>query len=200
MVGLILGVVAIFQKRASKGLAISGTVVSFVAMVLSFILAIVYTAGFVAAVDESVPKPAATQVGEPSDSSATNAPANINAKFGETVTYVDGLEVAVSAPTPFTPGEFAAGADQANNVVFTVTVTNGTKEDFEPFLIATASAAGVEGSQVFDPDNDLSFSPTTTIPAGQSISYQVGFSVADSNQIVFELRPGFMYVSTIYQY
>lgn len=53
-VGLVLGVIALCLKNKSKGVAIAGTAVSLVAMVLSIILAITYTAGFAGAVSEGI--------------------------------------------------------------------------------------------------------------------------------------------------
>ena len=49
-VGIVLGVIALVLKGRKKGAAIAGTVLSVLALILSIILAIVYTAGFASAV------------------------------------------------------------------------------------------------------------------------------------------------------
>jgi len=52
-VSLVLGVVALLLKGRAKAVAIAGTAVSVVALLLSIILAIVYTAGFIGAVADA---------------------------------------------------------------------------------------------------------------------------------------------------
>ena len=41
--------------------------------------------------------------------------------FGATNVWEDGVELSVAEPQPYTPSEFAAGADQASNIVFLIT-------------------------------------------------------------------------------
>lgn len=69
LVGLVLGVIALFRKGRPKGKAIAGTILSAIAMVLSIILANTYTAGFVNAVDEALPH---SQTKSDSDGSAAD--------------------------------------------------------------------------------------------------------------------------------
>ena len=52
--GLIFGIIGLFLKGRRRGAAITGIIISFVALVLSIILAIVYTAGFATAVNKTV--------------------------------------------------------------------------------------------------------------------------------------------------
>ena len=67
LVGAVLGLVALIQKRA-KGTALAGLIISVVAIILSVIMAVAYTASFAASVAESVEtKPA---VSEPAESAA----------------------------------------------------------------------------------------------------------------------------------
>ncbi len=55
VVGIILGIIAITRKNKPKKAGVAGLIVSVIAMILSIVLAIAYTAGFVAAVDEALP-------------------------------------------------------------------------------------------------------------------------------------------------
>ena len=131
---------------------------------------------------------------------ATAAPAeetlNKTPKFGETVTF-EGLSLGVSAPEVFAPGEYAYGADQASNVKFTITLTNTGDEGYDPALTyVTASSGQQEATQIFD--DSLAGAPSTTILPGQSVSYQVGFSVADPAQIVMDVTGGFDYDEVTY--
>ncbi len=53
-VGLVLGVIGLFMKNKGKGTAIAGTVVSGLALIISIVMGLVYTAAFVSAVDDAV--------------------------------------------------------------------------------------------------------------------------------------------------
>jgi hypothetical protein len=205
LVGLVLGVVALVGKRGSRLLAIIGTAVSGLALVISVIVTIVTFVAAASAIDqitESIESTSTSQApsaeAEAEDDSAETTTENV--AFGETVTYDDGLAVTVSAPEPFTPGEYAAGADQAAAVVFTITITNGTDANFDPTLAyPSVASSGVEASSVYDSDASLD-QPSTAVPAGQSVSWRAAFSVADPAQLILEISPGpFEYDSIVYQ-
>jgi hypothetical protein len=203
LVGLVLGIVALVRKRGSRLLAIIGTAVSGLALVISVIVTIVTFVAAASAIDqitESLESTSSSQAPstEAEDNSAETTTENV--AFGETVTYDDGLAVTVSAPEPFTPGEYAAGADQAAAVVFTITITNGTDANFDPTLAyPSVASSGVEGSSVYDSDASLD-QPSTAVPAGQSVSWRAAFSVADPAQLILEISPGpFEYDSIVYQ-
>lgn len=123
---------------------------------------------------------------------------NTNATFGSAVTYTDGVSISVSTPAPFTPSDTAAGMDQPNAVVFNVTMTNGSAENVDPFLYATASSGGVEASEIFDSEHNVGGSPSTTVLPGQTITYALAFSVADPNQITLEIQPTFDHDAAIF--
>ena len=203
LVGLVLGVVALVKKRGSRLLAIIGTAVSALALVISVIVTIVTfiaAASAISQINESLESTSVSQspAAEAEDDSAETTTENV--AFGETVTYDDGLAVTVSAPETFTPGEYAAGADQAANVVFTITITNGTDKNFDPTLAyPSVASSGVEASSVYDSDQSLD-QPSTAVPAGQSVTWRSAFSVADPAQLILELSPGpFEYDSIVYQ-
>jgi hypothetical protein len=148
----------------------------------------------VQAINESLPTSGSIDQGD-SDPDAGEASGENNA-FGDTFAYDDGLSVTVSAPEAYTPGEYSDGADQAANVVFTVTMTNDTGANFEPFTYETATSGGVEASKIYDAD--IESSPTTVVPDGQSITYRIAFSVADPDQIVFQIAPSFDYDDAVF--
>ncbi|MCS5718686.1 YrzE family protein [Herbiconiux sp. CPCC 205763] len=216
LVGLVLGIIALVRKGKSKGLAIGGTILSAVALILSIVLAIVYTVGFIGAVNQAVDEGLATITPIPADPLpsddpfATTEPDEgtddgtddgglgdvIAAQFGQVVTYDDGMEISVSEPTPFTPSGNAVGADQATNLSFTVTIVNGTATDYQPFSFSTVTSGGVEASLIIDPDNGAEgLPPVDTIPAGQTVTYVEAYSVADANDVVFDVAPGFEYTT-----
>jgi hypothetical protein len=54
LIGLVLGIIGLVQKNKKKGTALTGTILSGVAILLSIIMSIVYTAAFASAVNDAV--------------------------------------------------------------------------------------------------------------------------------------------------
>lgn len=113
-IGIVLGIIGLVLKGRAKLLAIIGTAISVIALILSIVLAIVYTAGFVNAVDEavtidppSITVPESTAGGSDSGSSGSSEQSTIGtredpAPFGSTVTIstFEGPVWDVSVGTP----------------------------------------------------------------------------------------------------
>lgn len=121
-------------------------------------------------------------------------------KFGDAMTWNDGLSLSISEPVPFTPGEFAMGKGD-NNIVFTMVLTNNTKKAFEPSPYITISSGGSEAVGIFDMSNpvgNIGNIPQTTILPGQSITWLEGFAVKDLSSITLEATPSFEYKKTIF--
>ena len=197
IVGLVLGIIALVKKKGARMLALIGTIVSGLGVLIGLavvIVGLVIGLASVQAVNDSLPTSGSIDSGD-SGSADSDASAENNA-FGDTFTYDDGVAVTVSAPEAYTPGEYSSGADQAASVVFTVTIENGTDANFDPMPYETATSGGVEASKVYD--SDIESSPTTVVPAGQSISYRIVFSVADADQIVFQMSPSFDYDDVVF--
>ena len=110
------------------------------------------------------------------------------ATFGQTWTWNDGLAVTISQPTPFDPDQYAAGATQAANVLFTVTVTNNSQESVKTTLsMVNVNSGGVAGSKIIDIENNLGgFAPQTPLLPGQQVSWNVAFSVTDPSNITMQ--------------
>ncbi|CAN5357986.1 hypothetical protein BH09ACT6_BH09ACT6_00940 [soil metagenome] len=145
--------------------------------------------------DEAIVVPSATSTA-PADTSIpqhdTPSPSVTVAKFGESVSWSNGLQVTVSNPTPFIPSDIAAGGvGFAFNLKFTVTVTNNTGTTFDPgYFVIAAKASNVDADSVFDPDNSLNGWPDTTIIAGQTVTFDYGFN-AMSSDIVVDVSPNY---------
>ena len=77
-------------------------------------------------------------------------PKSTTAKFGGVYKYDDGVTVSVAAPASFTPGQYAAGATQAHNVILAFTITNGSTKNLNPVSLPKVSSAGVEATNVID--------------------------------------------------
>lgn len=118
--------------------------------------------------------------------------------FGEAMTWEDGVSLSVGVPAGFTPSEYAAGGTLPHNVRFTVTVTNGSDAAFDGYTYASVTSGGAAGEQVFDMDNGLGGSPSGAILPGQTISFDMGFNVADPAAIVLQISPSFAYENVIF--
>jgi hypothetical protein len=141
---------------------------------------------------------------EPSAEVTTPPPVNeLIKQFGEVVTYEDGLSISLSAPIPFSPGEYAQGAvDGQTPIVFKVVLTNNTAEAVDPYTYVSVSSAGAESAVIGDYQNpeygDIGLSPTTKVLPGQTVEWYVGYSIADPANITAEVQTGFAYDSAIF--
>lgn len=130
-------------------------------------------------------KPAVTET-----SPSPTREANTNATFGQTVTYGNKVSVTVSAPVPVTPGQYAAGDDQAANVEFTFTLTNNGDKNFNPLPYPKISSGSAESSTIFDMDHpEWANAPTTVLLPGKSVSWKQAFSVADPADMTLQIAP-----------
>jgi len=127
--------------------------------------------------------------------SSAAAAASDQAAFGETYKWVDGLEVTVSAGTPFTPSDYVVADSPATAYLsYTVTIVNKTGATYEPALFSTSVQSGdKEGDQIFDSANGYTGTPSTSILDGRQSSFTVGFGVSNPADVVMEIRPGFDY-------
>lgn len=171
-------------------------------LVVLFLLAVVVLfAGCSAKTEVPTTEPSVAQpASEPEETPETVVDPMISA-LGEAFTYTNNVSISVSTPVPFQPTEYANGADQANQVLFTFVITNGTDKPLEPTVWATVSSGGAEGSPIIDVGNEAgqtSFGPSTTILPGQTIEWLQAFSIADMESITVEISPGFEYENAIF--
>lgn len=177
-VGLVLGVIGLFMKNKGKGTAIAGTAVSGLALILSIVMGLVYTAAFVSAVDDAVSvddpvvqEPAAdggeapVAEEEPAADSTLGTREN-PAPFGSTV-VIDTFEGSVWEVTAAAPNLNATADVKAANQ-FNPDPAPGNQYAILP---VTVTYVGEESGRPFD----LSF--TYVSPAGQS--YEGAFVAMD---------------------
>ncbi|MWV51626.1 hypothetical protein GRS96_20385 (plasmid) [Rathayibacter sp. VKM Ac-2803] len=118
-------------------------------------------------------------------------------RFGETAQFLSTagsspdtpLTFTVSAPTVFTPTD-PTGATQATSVYFTVTITNlSTTETYDPdFVFPDVISGGSAGSELRGLGDDLSWVDGRTIAPGESLTMKDGWSVANVDDVRYELR------------
>lgn len=167
-VGLVLGIIGLFLKNKSKGTAIAGTIVSGLALIISIVMGLVYTAAFVSAVDGAtsvddpvVQEPAAEGEApaaeeEPAGGAALGTREN-PAPFGSTV-VIDTFEGSVWEVTTAAPNlNGTADVEAANQ--FNADPAPGNQYAILPVAV---KYVGEESGRPFD----LSF--TYVSPAGQS--------------------------------
>lgn len=120
--------------------------------------------------------------------------------FGETTTYEDGLEVTVGAPKPFKASETAAGAEGfPAAVAFDVVIVNGTGANFDPSLFSTTlQSANTEGSEVYDSEQNVGGSPSTTLLPGREAKFRIAYAVQDPADLVLEVSPSFEHNAALF--
>ncbi|WP_078714523.1 MmpS family transport accessory protein [Agreia bicolorata] len=130
LVGLVLGVIGLFRKGRPKGLAITGTIISLIALILSIILAITYTVGFATAIDQGIKDVQATQSAEANVDVAVTYEI-VGDSTDATVTYSTyndgnfGTEQATGQTLPFAKDFTVKAGGQFDYQSFTLTGSNG---------------------------------------------------------------------------
>lgn len=113
-----------------------------------------------------------------------------NPKFGQSAAWPDGVKVTVVNAGVFTPADTAVKGSEGTHTLFEVTIENGSKENFNPnSLSISASSGSKEAESIFDTANGLDGEPTTDVLPGKSISFKVGFTLADPNDITLQVKP-----------
>ena len=145
-----------------------------------------------------------TTSADPSAAVATSQPSsatpNYLKSFGDVITWKDGLSVSVSAPTPYTPSESAAGAVAGQpNLQFTVLLTNNSKVVVKPIGYPNATSGGQSASSIVDFGANVGNTPAdVNVLPGQSLQWIEAFSVIDPTDITFTYSPGFEYKDAIF--
>ena len=96
--GLVFGIIAVTRKGKPKGLAKGGIAASGVALLLSIVLAIVYTIGFVAAVNDAQHVKAGASSGDSSGNSLTD-PTEVPSNEGEVGTRTNPAPIGTTIAT-----------------------------------------------------------------------------------------------------
>ncbi|MDI3405982.1 DUF4190 domain-containing protein [Streptomyces cavernicola] len=216
VLALIFGLIGLSKARkgmaTNKGVALTGTILGGVAIVLSIVWLVVVVmavksvsdelekeADKIASADREPGSGSGSDSGSDEDSAGGDAdePGAADAdeplKFGATHTYDDGVKVTVGKPKPYSPDEFAAGHEDGNVAVrFDVTIVNGGKKtiDVTTALPTLRDAKGADVEMIFDGSNATK--PFTgKLLAGKQAHGNFAFSVpADAaKEVRLELGP-----------
>ena len=120
------------------------------------------------------------------------------AAFGDAATWPEGVTITVSQPEPFTPSEYSAGGGEGDAYIFTVTMTNGSDENFEPLVMETVTSGGTQLSSIIDMDQDLDFAPTATMLPGDTLTWNVGYNIPDMDSLRFQIAPSVLMDEVIF--
>ena len=209
-VAFVLSLIGLFL-RGAKWPAIIGLVISVIAAVTGIVMFVGFLIGSIGdVIDDTIPEVPVFPLPSPDDPGADPAPdpespVEGDLAFGQTMTWDDGVALTVSAPEPYTPSDFAVGATQANNVVFTLTLTNNSTQDLQPLPLPAFSSGDQEvsqifdiGSDVFETGDDVGFPPAETLEPGASVTWRAAWSVDDPSSLTLEVAPSFLYPSVTF--
>lgn len=151
----------------------------------------------------TTPQPAASAaVIEPGPGTAAPSPSFKGKQFGEINTWTNGISISVSRPTEFTPGQYAMGATEGETpVYFKIVLTNNSDEPFQPSAYEGVSSGGKESRAIFDTGNevgDLGTPPSNVILPGGTVEWFVAYSVADPENILFQIEPDPFYDTVVF--
>lgn len=171
VLALIFGLVGLSKARkgmaTNKGVALAGTILGGIAVVVSVVWLVVVVMAVKSVSDEiqkevdkvATADPGGDPAGDAAGGEDTEEPAaepEEPLEFGATHTYDDGVKVTVSKPAPYSPDAFASGHKAGNVAVqFTITIVNGGKKtlDVTTALPTLRDANGTDVEMVFDGSN-----------------------------------------------
>lgn len=138
----------------------------------------------------TTPEPEPTTEPEP-ESSLTDTEGPGILALGESFTYSDGLQVTVGKPQKMVSSEWASPSGTAG-LVMDVTIVNGSPTPFDPSMgYATAQSGNTEAEEIFDSENGLEGSPSTSVLPGREVTYKMAFAGTDLDSFVLEFATSF---------
>lgn len=213
--GLVLGILALVARAPRRRLAVTGTALSSVALVV----ALTMTFGWTALWQQDVARRTAIDVRHRLESEARSAPSDATGSsgnassgsggsdgsgssdgaeadydilaFGDSSVYDDGIELAVSTPTAWTPPATASHGGQAATILFTVTLRNGSSSPFSPLASTEvySGAKATQGTAISDPTTGVGVVPFAALPPGGVVSWTLAYSVADPSSLEIDVAP-----------
>ncbi|GAA2685292.1 DUF4190 domain-containing protein [Streptomyces lunalinharesii] len=177
LLSLIFGFVGLGRVKkgqaTNKGVALTGTILGALAMILAIVGIIVTVFAVNKAVDEINKRVNGAQA-QPKDGSKADKPYGP----GDAATYPDkGLEVSVAKLSPYTVGEIASGHTAGNKAYkVTVQIKNSGKAAFNPALTQIKAKTGADGrkaEQIIDGTIGVGFDGS--IAPGATATVDVAF-------------------------
>ncbi|MCK7625100.1 DUF4352 domain-containing protein [Streptomyces sp. RS10V-4] len=179
LLALIFGLVGASRVKkgqaTNKGVAITGTILGALALILAIVGIIVSALAVKSAVDE-INKQVKGAQAQPKDGSKAGDTKPYGP--GDIATYPDkGIEVSVAKPAPYAVGEIASGHKDGNKAYkVAVQIKNKGKSAFDPALTQIKARTGAEGreaEQIIDGKIGIGFDGT--IAPGATATVDVAF-------------------------
>lgn len=117
-------------------------------------------------------------------------------QFGELHVYDDGITILVDEPIEFELSESGEveGTLRAHQLVFRITIKNGSSENFQPQAFPKVTSGEFEGSLIYDVNNpigDFTYDPGLPIPPGEESVMLVAYSVDDPSHVTVRIAADF---------
>ncbi|CAM5586607.1 hypothetical protein GCM10010329_75930 [Streptomyces spiroverticillatus] len=212
LIALILGLTGNGRVKrgeaTNKGVTLTGAALGLVSLILSAVGAVLLFKAVddgIKELDKTLSGQEATKKGGTADGAKSEDKAAGGEKAGksdkdtalaagDSAEYDDKLTVTVSAPTKFTPGEYAAGHTKGNKArLVTVVVHNAGTEKFNASTVMATARAGKDGTeaeQIFDEKAGTMFQGS--ILPGKKATVKYAFSIpADAKNLTVEIAPDF---------
>jgi hypothetical protein len=121
--------------------------------------------------------------------------------FGKSYSWDDGVSVTVAKPTKFKPSAYTVVEKSKRYLKFTVTVVNKSNKPINLGLTyISVESRNEEAREVFDSGSGLRGPPDTKVLKGRTSEFDVGFGVADPQDVALEIalhdnhvRPSLVY-------
>ncbi len=197
-VAIILGFVGRSRVKSgeadNKGAAVAGIVMGFIAVaacIFWFVFWIVVINGPVHSTIDTIEKAskALTGIGVRGGTAPTG--------LGQTIQYDDGLTITIDNAGSFTPSPGTTSAiPGGTNLIFRVSVKNGTSSAYSPLLFNIDASAGSplkDCEQIFDTGQGIdSLNSLSIVPPGEGRRAKVGFAcpAAAGSALKVEVTPG----------
>lgn len=111
-------------------------------------------------------------------------------RFGASHLYDDGTRIATTALEDYSPHKWSGNVSEGGTgVLTTITITNGTASPMFPFLYPVARSGGVSTEPVGGSVDGLGITQASPIAPGATLSFQMGFSVADRDDVTIPVSP-----------
>lgn len=125
---------------------------------------------------------------------ATPPTAETGGGFGPSMTYTDGVDIALSSPKKITLSEDAEYADGdelkwKNVLLFEATLTNGSSVPIDPVLLVDGISAEEAVQQVWDDAHGLTSPTDAKLRAGKKLKWKFAVSVKDPADVSVDIFP-----------
>jgi ABC-type molybdate transport system substrate-binding protein len=108
--------------------------------------------------------------------------------FGKSYTWRDGVRVTVGKPRTFKPSRYAVVEKSKHYVKFPITVLNKAEKPIDiGWTHINVQSNDKEADQFYDSLSGLKGPPATKVSKGREAAFEVGFAVADPDDLTMEL-------------